>query len=689
MKENILSSRQIRLFFSYFLVFLIPAALVAGAVFQISDKIIREELQSNHTMQVSTASYNLQSALDAFSMLATSAAYSGFGDPVNLEEDVSAATDLISLLGRTSLSYGFVSDVFMIYRDSPYIYSGQTSFTRENFTKYLHFANMESRQALDMIGVLDAPACFPIAGINDNLGSAPNQGSFLLLCFPCTRREYTAGMMGFLIDVDRLNLFLGNTSDENWLYLTDGEENILNPSAGHERLPDAFPGLTETQKTGRDLSLHSRTDGDYTYTFGAVLPGMIELVGVSDSRSALGKLFHFRNLFLLLLCGLFLLGTLFVFFVWRRKKSELESLTASYERQLKEVVPLKQREILYSLIDGVYLYENDFTIQCEETMMDFNAARHYCLLLPPDAQPDMELLLAEASGFHVTLAYSYYIYKTEEFSVWLAGTQEELPDGPRDITGAQIFVSRPVLRILDIHSAYSDVLSRKYMQDSQAAAKELSTENDRIRQEHYDRLLNRISDKLSAADKSGIVNWADGFLADMEKDRLSFAMRQRLLLQLFILCPNTADLPFSIPDILKMDQDAQLTEAFTTLFAFCENKSAPAETDGETSLDAGQIMSYIRENYTDPSFSLQVLADHFQVSNSYLSWFFKQKQGITILDYTTQLKMDLATKLLQQGLNLQQVSLQVGYLNVSSFIRRFKQTMGMTPGEYKKEMASR
>ena len=689
MKENFLSNRQIRLFFSYFLVFLIPAALIAGAVFQISDRIIRKELQSNHTLQVSTASYNLRSALDSFSMLATSAAYSGFGDPIDLETDISSATSLIALLGRTSLSYGFVSDVFMIYRDNPYVYSGQTSFTRQNFAKYLHFSGMESRQALDMIDALDAPACFPLAGINDTLGSAPDDGSFLLLCFPCTRREYTAGMMGFLIDIDKLNLFLGNTSPGSWLYLTDREMNLLNPSEGHDRLPEAFPGLAKAQETGRDASLHSFTDGSYTYTYGSVFPGIINLVGVSDSRSALGTLFHFRNLVLLLLCGLFLFGTLFVFLVWRRKKTELESLTASYERQLKEVVPLKQREVLYSLIDGLYLYESDFTIQCEESMMSFNAPRHYCLLLPAALQPDMELLLTEAAGFHVTLSYSYYVYKTEDFSIWLAGTQEELPDGPRNVTGAQIFVSRPVLRVLDIHSAYSDVLSRKYMQASEAAAKELSTENDRIRQEHYDRLLNRISDKLSAADKSGIVNWAEGFLADMEKDRLSFPMRQRLLLQLFILCPNTAQLPFSIHDILKMEQDSQLKDAFITLFSFCENQPASDEATREASLDAAQITAYIQENYTDPSFSLQVLADHFQVSNSYLSWFFKQKQGITILDYTTQLKMELATKLLQQGLNLQQVSLQVGYLNVSSFIRRFKQTMGMTPGEYKKEMASR
>ena len=50
--------------------------------------------------------------------------------------------------------------------------------------------------------------------------------------------------------------------------------------------------------------------------------------------------------------------------------------------------------------------------------------------------------------------------------------------------------------------------------------------------------------------------------------------------------------------------------------------------------------------------------------------------------------MELATQLLQEDRNLQDIALQVGYVNVSSFIRRFKQTMGMTPGEYKKNLRS-
>mgnify|MGYP000393078014 FL=1 len=117
----------------------------------------------------------------------------------------------------------------------------------------------------------------------------------------------------------------------------------------------------------------------------------------------------------------------------------------------------------------------------------------------------------------------------------------------------------------------------------------------------------------------------------------------------------------------------------------CTHAKKEADT---INLNVETIKTFIQEHYTDPLFSLQLIADHHHVSNSYLSWFFKQKTGITVLDYTTKLKMELATQLLQEDRNLQDIALQVGYVNVSSFIRRFKQTMGMTPGEYKKNLRS-
>ena len=68
-----------------------------------------------------------------------------------------------------------------------------------------------------------------------------------------------------------------------------------------------------------------------------------------------------------------------------------------------------------------------------------------------------------------------------------------------------------------------------------------------------------------------------------------------------------------------------------------------------------------------------------------LSQFFKDKTGQNLLDYSTSLRMNRACKLLvETQLPLKELGYQVGYYNVSSFIRRFKQTQGVTPGDYRR-----
>ncbi len=686
MKEKVLSDRQFKLLISYFLVFLIPAACISSGVFRISDKIIQEELQSNHSLRVSTASYNLSNTLESFSMAATAAAYSGFGHPVNLETEISTASKLISLLNRTILSYDFVQDIFMIYRNCPYVYSGQTSFTRDNFYHYLEFSDYEAGQVSSLLESADTACCFAVSGLPGSLNETEQAGTYILFCFPCARGESTCGMMAFLVDTARLNLFLGSSGSGGYLYLTDTDFHAFNPNPEYDGQLQTFP--EQAILLADEEPFASYAEDAFIYTYKPLLPGIVNLVGIADSRHTLSRLLAFRNLVFALLSALFVLGTLLVLFVWRRKNKELTSLTDSYERRLKEIIPLRQHEILYALAEGRYLYENDFIIQCEESMMEFEAPYHYCILLPSDqTNADMEPLLSKAAGFHVTLSYSYYVHKADDVGVWLAGAHEELPTGKTGLADIPVFISRPASRILDIHNVYSEVLSLHYLWHSSHGHPWEDFESAGPSQPHYDRLLSRINDCLSTADSAGLASWGESLLCDMERDRLSLGIRRKFLLQLFITCPDTMQLPFSIQDILEIKSAAQLEESFRALFACGMNVPLTEHAGQEENLDADKIASYIEENYTDPAFSLQLLADHFHVSNSYLSWFFKQNKGVTVLDYTTRLKMDLATRLLRQNLSLQQVSLQVGYINVSSFIRRFKQTMGMTPGEYKKELS--
>lgn len=97
-------------------------------------------------------------------------------------------------------------------------------------------------------------------------------------------------------------------------------------------------------------------------------------------------------------------------------------------------------------------------------------------------------------------------------------------------------------------------------------------------------------------------------------------------------------------------------------------------------------ISYIQSNFSDCNFSIQKMADHFGMTLTNLSQYFKNQTGQTIIEYTTNLRMNKAKELLlSSDSNLNDISIQVGYLNSSSFIRRFKQITGLTPGQFVKE----
>lgn len=103
----------------------------------------------------------------------------------------------------------------------------------------------------------------------------------------------------------------------------------------------------------------------------------------------------------------------------------------------------------------------------------------------------------------------------------------------------------------------------------------------------------------------------------------------------------------------------------------------------ETLLEA--IMNAIHTHYLEDSFNVQWLADKFSMNISNLSTYFKGKTNITLIQYITSLKMNYAVEMLKAGdLSLTDLAQKTGYSSVSSFIRKFKQYTGTTPGEYKK-----
>lgn len=98
-----------------------------------------------------------------------------------------------------------------------------------------------------------------------------------------------------------------------------------------------------------------------------------------------------------------------------------------------------------------------------------------------------------------------------------------------------------------------------------------------------------------------------------------------------------------------------------------------------------KMLRYLANKYNDPTFSVQEMADEFNMSMPGLSKYFHEKQGKLLSEYVTELKMNRAMFLLENTeMSVAAISQDVGYFNPGSFGRRFRQIIGMSPLEYRR-----
>lgn len=95
------------------------------------------------------------------------------------------------------------------------------------------------------------------------------------------------------------------------------------------------------------------------------------------------------------------------------------------------------------------------------------------------------------------------------------------------------------------------------------------------------------------------------------------------------------------------------------------------------------ILTYIDKNYTNSSFSISLISQTFNMSESAFSHMFKRNFGITFISYINNLKVEKAKELLVEGrMTINEISDFLGYSNSSNFGRMFKNMTGMSPSQY-------
>lgn len=96
-----------------------------------------------------------------------------------------------------------------------------------------------------------------------------------------------------------------------------------------------------------------------------------------------------------------------------------------------------------------------------------------------------------------------------------------------------------------------------------------------------------------------------------------------------------------------------------------------------------KILSYIQLNYSEKIY-IQELAAEVNMNTYYFCWFFKTITGKTPIEYINHFRVEQAARILKnEDRKISDVALDVGFENLSYFIKKFKEYKGDTPGRFK------
>ena len=133
----------------------------------------------------------------------------------------------------------------------------------------------------------------------------------------------------------------------------------------------------------------------------------------------------------------------------------------------------------------------------------------------------------------------------------------------------------------------------------------------------------------------------------------------------------------TLPEMKKI-----VSEYLTSVNAAFRSRTASASDE-----TVEKIRAVIREHYAE-NLTIQSIAERVYLSPNYICMVFKQATGQTINQYTTQVRMEQAKKLLEGDMRITDIGAEVGYAEPGYFNKIFKKYAALTPKEYRQMVAS-
>jgi len=251
---------------------------------------------------------------------------------------------------------------------------------------------------------------------------------------------------------------------------------------------------------------------------------------------------------------------------------------------------------------------------------------------------------------------------------------------------------------------YAHELNQSYHEAVMALEQLLKSPNQRYffsdKQESTERPdqsgIREVEKKLLDAVRQGDVNQVlltfDSFVMKLTADKeLKASLLQKSFDELFVLISRMLhDLGISYQQLPSIDETEEvmklLEKGKAHLLAVVQHVQVWRNNHAKGMLHKAK--EYIEIHYAD-SLTLEQVAEYVELSPFYFSKLFKDRFGLTFIDYLTEIRITKAkTEMADPGKSLKEICYSIGYKDPNYFSRVFKKHTGLSPSEFRKASVS-